>query len=77
VGGVVLEGAFVFLGFAGVLGLHVSWIWGLKESAVIVDLTWSAVLPVMLPMADWTAPVAVSRYDWRVEVSLSDMIAWS
>jgi hypothetical protein len=37
--------------------------------------TWSEVLPVKLPMADWTAPVAVSTYDWRVEVFLSDMIA--
>jgi hypothetical protein len=25
-------------------------------------------------MADWTAPVAESTYDWRVEVFLSDMI---
>ena len=30
--------------------------------------TLSALLPVMEPKADWTAPEAESIYDWRVEV---------
>jgi hypothetical protein len=29
---------------------------------------------VRLPSADWTAPVAESTYDWRVEVLFSDMM---
>lgn len=33
----------------------------------------SEVEPMMLPRADWAAPVAESTYDWRVEVCLSDM----
>jgi hypothetical protein len=33
-----------------------------------VDVTWSAGLPVMVLMVDWTAPEAESMYDLRVDV---------
>jgi hypothetical protein len=38
------------------------------------ECTWSDALPVKLPKADWTAPLAESMTLWRVEVGLSDMI---
>ena len=38
--------------------------------------TWFSVFPVRLPKADWAAPVAESMYDFIVEDSLSDMIAY-
>jgi hypothetical protein len=73
VGSIILELTLVLLGFAGILCHLLAFHAGEREGRR--EHTWSEVLPVKLPIADWTAPVAESTYDWRVEVFLSDMIA--
>lgn len=72
VGQVIFDLCLVLLCLAGVLLRMLAYLRG--ESDRKSWRTWSAVLPVKVPKADWTAPVAESMTLWREEVGLSDMV---